>query len=92
MEDEQIDHLLTVASKTLPDNLCNAKSALKNKDYQLLGLTAHSMKGSLLNLGLNDLAEEAKKIEINATKDIKINFQVPLSILCEKLTDLLDKD
>ncbi len=91
LKDEQIDHMLTVASKTLAANLSKAKSALKNKDYQLLGLTAHSIKGSLLNLGLNDLAEKAKTIEINAKDKVKTNLQETLSQLSEELTELLRK-
>lgn len=92
LKDEQIDHMLTVASKTLASNLSNANSALKNRDYQLLALIAHTIKGSLLNLGLNDVAKQAKKIEINAKDKIETNLQATLSQLSENLTELLRKE
>jgi CheY-like chemotaxis protein/HPt (histidine-containing phosphotransfer) domain-containing protein len=91
LENEQIDHLLTIAAETLSDNLSTAESALKDADYKELGRIAHSIKGSLLNLGLDDIAQTAKKIEINAKENRKTDFKHLLSRLTENLADLLER-
>jgi signal transduction histidine kinase/CheY-like chemotaxis protein/HPt (histidine-containing phosphotransfer) domain-containing protein len=88
--DEQIDHMLVTATKTLSDNISTARTALKNTDYKKLGEAAHSIKGSLFNIGLDDIATTAKKIEINAKENIETDFHKLLKGLCESLADLLE--
>ena len=92
LEEEQIEHMLEISAKTLTDNISTAKTALKNSDYEKLGALAHSIKGSLLNLGLDDEAQTALKIEINARENLKIDFKTHLSQLYENLEGLLEKD
>jgi HPt (histidine-containing phosphotransfer) domain-containing protein len=89
LEDEQIDHMLATAAVTLAKNLSNAETALKNSDYKELSDAAHSLKGSLLNLGLDDFARTAKEIEINAKENKKIDYQELLSGLHKGLAELL---
>jgi len=78
---------LATAAKTLTNNILTAKTALKENDYQKLGELAHSIKGSLLNLGLNDFASLAKSIETRAKEGDKTGFKVLLSPLYENLMD-----
>jgi len=77
--------LLATAAQTLKNNIFEAKAALENNNYQKLGEVAHSMKGSLLNLGLDELALLAKSIETSAKKGEKTDFQTLLSPLYENL-------
>jgi len=91
LEDEQIDQIFITAAQTLTENLLTATSALENNDYGQLGEAAHSIKGSLLNLGLNDLAEKAKEIEINAKNNMDIDFKPLLYRLDKNFKDLLEK-
>jgi len=82
---EQINQLLATAAKTLRESIDTARSALDRNDYQTVGETAHSIKGSLLNLGLNDYSNLAKTIEISAKQSRKIDFNALLSKLSKEI-------
>jgi CheY-like chemotaxis protein len=56
LTDEKIANLLSAARKNLVDLLGNAEKALLEKDYNTFKLTAHSLKGTLLQCGLVDAA------------------------------------
>jgi CheY-like chemotaxis protein/HPt (histidine-containing phosphotransfer) domain-containing protein len=91
LNDEQIDLLMATTATTLSDNFSSAESAIDDTDYKRLGLAAHSIKGSLLNLGLDEFARKAQKIEISAKENQKTDFQNHLFQLRENLADLLVK-
>jgi len=59
----QIDHLLTACRDSLATSLQAAEAALTREDIESLTTIAHTLKGVLANLGLNDLAELARRIE-----------------------------
>ncbi len=63
---DQITSMFDVTRESLSGNLEKATTALKKGDDTTLASTAHSIKGTLLNLGLSEWAEKAKKIEIAA--------------------------
>ncbi len=88
LNDDQIDNMVVHAGKTLSENLLSAASALENNDFHKLGMSAHSIKGSLLNLGLRDAAERARIIEISAKEERDVDFAILLSQLKEDLGDL----
>ncbi len=90
LNDDQIDELMSTAEKTLSKNLSSAKSALSKTNYEDLKFFAHAIKGSLLNLGLKDLSEKAKTIEISARDRKKINFHQLLTKLNNEIADLLE--
>ncbi len=89
LDDDQIEKLLLTAKKTLADNFSAAESALKGNDYKNLGFFAHAIKGSLLNLGLNDSSDKAKKIEVSVRENLEIDFEGLLSQLSNDIADLL---
>lgn len=61
---EQVEDLLPLFLKTLNGHLMEVEAALEVNDLERLGKSAHTIKGALLNLGLNDSAERAKVIEL----------------------------
>ena len=61
---EQIDQMLPEFIKVLASHMDNLQEAEATDDLVLLGRSAHTMKGALLNLGLEDCVELAKEIEV----------------------------
>jgi len=66
---EQIDGLFNALRKTLLKCLKEADEALENVNMKLLHKSAHGIKGVLLNLGRDDLAEQARQIELSAKSE-----------------------
>ncbi len=90
LDDEQIENMMVTAQKTLKENFSAAVSAFKQGNYEDLRFFAHTIKGSLLNLGLNDLSELAKRIEFSAKGDKKENFHELLSRLNDGISGLIN--
>ncbi len=59
----KINKTLLAYSKEIPLQLESLKSSLKNKQFENLKLTAHSMKSTFKYIGRGDLSETAKQIE-----------------------------
>ena len=66
LPEEQIESMLPEFRKTLAAHLKNLKAAQSTDDLHVLQVAAHTMKGALLNLGLNDCADVALAIETGA--------------------------
>ena len=70
MEDQIIEKLLTAAVKTINADLSALNIAVENEDTEKCHKIAHSFKGAFLNLGFEELAEQAKNIEfISSVQD-----------------------
>jgi len=67
MGDEQVLGILKALSVPLKTTLHSVEDAYKEKNPIGISEAAHSLKGALLNLGLDELAEVAKTIEQSAT-------------------------
>jgi CheY-like chemotaxis protein/HPt (histidine-containing phosphotransfer) domain-containing protein len=63
LDEDKAEVLLATSATTLRQDLAKGADALAAADLKSAGNAAHSMKGSLLNLGLNVLAGQARKIE-----------------------------
>lgn len=61
--EDRIEHLIETAKRSAAKDLNLMSEALKQQDFNELAQVAHSFKGAMLNLGLTDLAENAKTIE-----------------------------
>jgi signal transduction histidine kinase/DNA-binding response OmpR family regulator len=59
---EQSERVLAAVRKSITDNLAKAAAALSLDDYEALGRAAHTLKGTLLQCGLNELAAKAEEI------------------------------
>ncbi|WP_319587380.1 PAS domain S-box protein [uncultured Desulfobulbus sp.] len=85
----QIDRVLAAARLSITDNLAKAKEALDGEDYPTLGRAAHSLKGTLLQCGLDELAAIAEEIYAHAKDALAYSFAESLTAIKEKVKDLL---
>ena len=66
LADEQIDSLLPSFVNTLAEYMGELEARFEAGNTEEVGRVAHTTKGALLNLGLHEQAELAKKIEVSA--------------------------
>ncbi|WP_319587381.1 ATP-binding protein [uncultured Desulfobulbus sp.] len=81
----QIDRVLTAACQSIQDNLANARNALNAGDHTELGRFAHTLKGTLLQCGLHELAEKAEEVHFA----VQTSNDLPLESLLEHLNSSL---
>ena len=87
---EKIDDFLQSLGSSLETYLDEADEAVVRKNYIALAVTAHGLKGALLNLGLEECAAEARAIELGAkANDVSRTFVTSLSVLRELLGPLM---
>ncbi|MDH4318019.1 MAG: Hpt domain-containing protein [Desulfobulbaceae bacterium] len=63
LTDEKVDEILPRFLEMLAEHLAKLKEIEIRQDLTTLCRTGHSLKGALLNLGLEELAADAYKIE-----------------------------
>jgi len=63
LPEEQIESMVPSFIDALKDHMENLEAALVDTNLELLGKTGHTIKGAFLNLGLDECAEIASKIE-----------------------------
>lgn len=80
---EQICQVVEAARASIVKNLENLTKALEENDYTTLGITAHTLKGTLLQLGLFDVAETAEQIHQGVREEREIAY----AALLERLKD-----
>jgi PAS domain S-box-containing protein len=86
---EQSERVLAAMRKSITDNLARAAVALGREDYPALGRAVHTLKGILLQCGLNALAATAEEIH-QGTRNIKaLPYEILLTTLKERLGGLL---
>nr|WP_320011336.1 response regulator [uncultured Desulfobulbus sp.] len=59
---EQVERLLTTSRKSVGKLLIQSHGALKKRDFQELGLVAHTLKGTLLQCGVKGWAARAQHL------------------------------
>ena len=64
LTNEQIDSMISGLISTLSGHIDNLEEVLEEGDLEQLGKAGHTIKGALLNLGLNECAEIAYNIEV----------------------------
>ena len=87
----QAAKLLTTARKSITKNLGIANKALKEGDYETLSLAAHSLKGVLLQCGINYWAEKSQEIYDGVNSNQQIPFAELLYSIQNALSELLLK-
>lgn len=88
---EQIDLMLPSFITTLGSHLQNLESALIEDDLVLLGRMGHTIKGAFLNLGLEECAAIALKIETGGKEgDASANYRQLVEDLRHRVNPLLD--
>ena len=62
----QIERVLAAAILSITDNLAKARAALDTEDLSALARATHTLKGTLLQCGLDELAAQAEEIHHEA--------------------------
>ncbi len=91
-DDAMIESFLPSCRKTLTETFAKANDCVVEEDLQALSKMFHTLKGSLLNIGLNDLAAEAQELENKCREGENIHYEGKLSALQGKLSSLLTDD
>ncbi len=89
-EDEFLD-LVKLFVETSASNLTDLAKALETGDAEEVVKASHSLKGAAGNLGLQEIYERAKLIEMNARQGILEGSKEAVTSLREKLT-LIEED
>ncbi len=63
LSQEQDDEMVPQFIETLKNHVGNLETSFVDGDVSSVKKIGHTLKGALLNLGINDLAEIAKQIE-----------------------------
>ena len=86
LQPEQADNLLPELLAALSGHIDNLETALQGNDPALLGKAAHTIKGALLNLGLQECADIACSVEKNGKAGQKdVDYQALVQSIREKL-------
>ncbi len=86
----KINQLLAASGSILATHLQQAETAIEKGDRDAVTHTAHSMKGILLNLGLNSIADLAYRLETNQKRQEEISgCTAQLQALQRELTPLI---
>ncbi|MDD2465205.1 MAG: response regulator [Desulfobulbus sp.] len=89
---EQVERLLTTSCKSVTKLLRSSKKSLAQRDFQELGLAAHTLKGTLLQCGLNGWAKRAQHLfELAKQEDEQLAHET-LTHLGQGLVELVLDD
>lgn len=69
---ELISEMIDIFREQVSEFNKEMKSLYESKKYYDLGLLAHKAKSSIAIMGMNDLADKLKELELNAKEGIKI--------------------
>jgi signal transduction histidine kinase/DNA-binding response OmpR family regulator len=92
LKTEQVTKLLTLARRGITKNLIIADQALQQGDKETLALAVHTLKGVLLQCGLNDWAQRAQEICDGVRQSRQIPFDRLLQDLQWGLSKLVEKE
>jgi len=85
----QVERVLIAARRSIRDNLARAKEALAVEDYETLGRATHTLKGTLLQCGLDELAVQAEEIHTHAKDGLAFSYAEGLTAIKTRLSDLV---
>jgi HPt (histidine-containing phosphotransfer) domain-containing protein len=85
LEEDEYLELVELFVETSKTDLKNLRSAINNKDMEMIARIAHSLKGAAMNLGLDDFNELAKTIEKTARDEELKETAKTAEIFQEKL-------
>lgn len=91
LSEEQVGEMLPGFIQTLSTHMENMERILAEDDLLALGKAGHTMKGALLNLGLNDCAELALRIEERGKAGDRLtDFTALVAALRQTISPLFD--
>jgi PAS domain S-box-containing protein len=86
--EEFVNKMIRLFIKTIPSSLQTMKKAFQEKDFKTLQAIAHRIKPSINDMGITDITDEIKQIELLALEDPHSDA---LPRLLEKTEKVLDK-
>lgn len=89
LENAEIEIFLQSSRKSVAENLDKAVKCGENGDFAGMKAVVHSVKGSLLNLGLGEFAERAQVIELKLEAGEVLTCQKQLNRMRNALSDFL---
>ncbi len=89
LEAEQIERILEAARSSITGTLAQAAAAIEQDDLAALARCAHTLKGTLLQCGLDHWADKAQEIHDGAKQGRDLPFAERLEALKQGLSDLL---
>jgi histidine phosphotransfer protein HptB len=69
LEEDEFLEVLTLFIEVSESDLLNMETGLKKQDAKFVSDAAHSIKGAALNLGLTDISEIARGVEMRAREE-----------------------
>ncbi len=89
LSEKQVEAMVEIGCNDIKKNLRKITACVEDNrsalDYEVLRKAAHSLKGVLLNLGLKEEADAAKKIEAAAGNGKKSDFVEKLLAIKKEL-------
>ncbi len=90
LSDEKVTDMLPTFLSVLQNHMRDMERVLGQNDVQAIGRLGHTLKGALLNLGLNDFAEIAKSIEIAGKEGSReVDYRGLVVQLKENMSEIL---
>ena len=90
LQEKDVRHILVTSSEAFVENLAILEKAAEENNFEELSKAAHSMKGGLLNLGLDHLAELAKFIELGAKDEEEKPYDDLVLLIDDSLTEFIE--
>ena len=88
LEKDEFLEVLTLFFEVSSSDLQNLESGLEKEDPKLVSDAAHSIKGAAMNLGLTDISDIAKGVEMNA-RESNLNGALEASqVIRQKLEEI----
>jgi len=82
---EEYLELIDLFLETTSPNLTKLEVGVKTGDFRKVIESAHSIKGSAASLGLNDIFEMAKKMEMNARNHSLVDGDGTIQLIKDNL-------
>jgi len=92
-----IVEMIDIFKSQVPEFIQNMNTFLENKDYESLGKEAHKAKSSVAIMGMHEVVEELKNLELNAKEgkspelypEIVETFATICQLALEELDEIL---
>ena len=87
---EKVVDMLPTFFEVLQNHMINLEKTVEEGDAQIIGRAGHTLKGALMNLGLDDFAEIAQAIERDGKAGrCRVDYSDLVERLKENLAEIL---
>ena len=92
LQPEQIDRIMQAAMRSIEEGLAKVAKAQEKEDWEELGRAAHTLKGTLLQCGLDRWAEKSQNIHTGIRDQAKLDYAALISELSQELGPLVHEN